>query len=100
MGKGGGDRARIYKLLRVPGIESKESISPAWRAGTTTLFLLGSYSTHRLFKNSSTGFAQHEENITFKEVTQKLFELPKRLQEILFFLIGKKSLFRVNRSLI
>jgi hypothetical protein len=38
-------RARIFKLLRSPKIDSKESISPAyvaWRAGTTTLFLLGS----------------------------------------------------------
>jgi hypothetical protein len=26
----------------------------SWRAGTTTLFLLGSYSPHRLFTNSST----------------------------------------------
>jgi hypothetical protein len=38
-------RAGILKLLRSPGIDSKESIPPAfvaWRAGTTTLFLLGS----------------------------------------------------------
>jgi hypothetical protein len=38
-------RARIYKLLRSQGIDSKESILPAyvaWRAGTTTLFLLSS----------------------------------------------------------
>jgi hypothetical protein len=36
---------RIFKLLRGPGIDSKESIPPAyvaWRAGTITLFLLGS----------------------------------------------------------
>jgi hypothetical protein len=35
----------IFKLSRSPGINSKESIPPAfvaWRAGTTTLFLLGS----------------------------------------------------------
>ncbi len=35
----------IVKRLRSPGIDSKESIPPAyvaWRAGTTTLFLLGS----------------------------------------------------------
>ncbi len=35
----------IFKLLRGPGIDAKESIPPAsvaWRAGTTTLFLLGS----------------------------------------------------------
>jgi hypothetical protein len=34
---------RIFKLLRSPGIHSKESISPAyvaWRVGTITLFLL------------------------------------------------------------
>jgi hypothetical protein len=33
--------ARIFKLLRSPGIDSKESIPPAyvvWRAGTTTPF--------------------------------------------------------------
>jgi hypothetical protein len=38
-------RDGIFKLLRIPGIDSKESIPPvyvAWRAGTTTLFLLGS----------------------------------------------------------
>ena len=38
-------RDGIFKLLGSPGIDSKESISPAYvalRAGTTTLFLLGS----------------------------------------------------------
>ncbi len=36
----------IFKLLRSPGIDSRESISPsyiAWRSGTATLFLLGSW---------------------------------------------------------
>jgi hypothetical protein len=36
-------RDGIFKLLRSPGINFKESIPPAyvsWRAGTTTLFLL------------------------------------------------------------
>jgi hypothetical protein len=36
-------RDGIFKLLRSPGIGSKESIPPAyiaWRAGTATLFLL------------------------------------------------------------
>ncbi len=49
--------ARIFKVLRSPRINFKEPIPPgcvAWRAGTITLFLLGSYSPHRLFKNSST----------------------------------------------
>ncbi len=35
----------FFKLLRRPRIDSKESIPPAyvaWRAGTATLFLLGS----------------------------------------------------------
>jgi hypothetical protein len=35
--------ARIFKLLRSPGTDSKESIPPAyvaWQADTTTLFLL------------------------------------------------------------
>jgi|LakMenEpi03Aug12_release.lakeMendotaPanAssembly.Ray.scaffolds.fasta_scaffold2698716_1 hypothetical protein len=35
----------IFKLLRSPGIDSKESTPPAyvaWRAGTIILFLLGS----------------------------------------------------------
>ncbi len=39
-------RARIFKLLRSPRIDSKKSIPPAyvaWQAGETTLFLLGSY---------------------------------------------------------
>ncbi len=38
-------RARIYKRLWCPGIDSKEWIPPAyvaWRAGTIILFLLGS----------------------------------------------------------
>ncbi len=38
-------RARIFKLLRSPGINSKESIPPAyvaWRTGAKALFLLGS----------------------------------------------------------
>ena len=38
-------RDGIFKHLRRPGINSKESILPAyvaWRAGTTTPFLLGS----------------------------------------------------------
>ncbi len=38
-------RARTFKILGSPGIESKESIPPAyvaWRAGTTTLLLLNS----------------------------------------------------------
>jgi hypothetical protein len=40
-----GTRARIAKLLRSPRIDSKEPIPPGcvvWRAGTSTLFLLGS----------------------------------------------------------
>ncbi len=48
--------ARIFKRIWSPGIDPKEWIPPAyvaWRAGTITLFLLGSYSPHRLFKNSS-----------------------------------------------
>jgi hypothetical protein len=35
----------FFKLLRSPGIDSKESILPAyvvWRADATTIFLLGS----------------------------------------------------------
>jgi hypothetical protein len=38
-------RDGTFKLLRNPGIDSKESILPAYvscRSGTTTLFLLGS----------------------------------------------------------
>jgi hypothetical protein len=38
-------RGRIFKLLRSPKIDSKESITlayVAWQAGKTTLFLLGS----------------------------------------------------------
>jgi hypothetical protein len=41
-----GQRARIFKLLRGPGFDSKESIPPSYdvalRAGTITLFLPGS----------------------------------------------------------
>ncbi len=39
------NRARIFKLIRSPRIDSKKPIPPgcvAWRAGTTTLFLLRS----------------------------------------------------------
>jgi hypothetical protein len=39
-------QSKNFKLLWSPGIDSKESIPPAyvaWPAGTTTLFLLGSY---------------------------------------------------------
>ncbi len=55
-----GSRARIFKLLRSPRVNSKESTPPAyvaWQDGTTTLFLLrySVPSPHRLFKNSSTG---------------------------------------------
>jgi hypothetical protein len=49
-------KARIFKLLKSPRINSKESISPtyvAWRTGKTIIFLLGSY-PNRLCKNSST----------------------------------------------
>jgi hypothetical protein len=38
-------RARIFKLVRSPRIDSNEPIPPgcvAWRAGTTTQFVLGS----------------------------------------------------------
>ncbi len=51
----GTSSVRIFKCLWSPGIDSKEWTPPAyvaWRAGTTALFLLGSY-THRFFKNSS-----------------------------------------------
>jgi hypothetical protein len=53
-------RARIFKLLMKPRIDSKKSIPQAyvaWRAGMITLCLPGSSvpSSHRLFKNSSTG---------------------------------------------
>jgi hypothetical protein len=40
-------RAQIFKLLRCSRIDSMEPIPPccvAWRAGTTNLFLLGSWS--------------------------------------------------------
>ncbi len=50
-------RARIFRRVWGPGIDPKEWIPPAyvaWRAGTITLFLLGSL-PHRLFKNSSSG---------------------------------------------
>jgi hypothetical protein len=42
----------IWKLLRSPGTDFNELIPPAylaWWAGATTLFLLGSYSPHRMF---------------------------------------------------
>jgi hypothetical protein len=37
----------ILKLFRIPGIDSASLV--VWRAGTTTIFLLGSYSPHRMF---------------------------------------------------
>jgi hypothetical protein len=36
-------RARIFELLRSPGIDSNPPAYVAWRAGTITLFLLGSW---------------------------------------------------------
>ncbi len=54
-------RARIFKLLRSPRIDSKESIPPAyvaWRAGTPILLLLGSQ-PHKIVKNSSTALYQN-----------------------------------------
>jgi hypothetical protein len=45
LGYGELSRDGIFKLLRSPGIDPKDSIPPAyvaWRAGTTTLLLLGS----------------------------------------------------------
>ncbi len=48
--------SRIFKFLRSPGIDSKESIPPVYvagRAGTTT-FSYSVPSPHRLFKNSCT----------------------------------------------
>jgi hypothetical protein len=45
LGGGGVPEPKFFKLLRSPRIDSKEPIPPgceAWRAGTTTLFLLGS----------------------------------------------------------
>jgi hypothetical protein len=44
-------RARIFKFLRNPSIDSNEPIPPgclAFRAGTTTLFLYSVPSPHRL----------------------------------------------------
>jgi hypothetical protein len=46
-------RARIFKLLRRSGIDSKEYIPAAyvaWRAGTTTLFLIRSWPPIDCFK--------------------------------------------------
>jgi hypothetical protein len=43
--RGKNTRARIFKVLRSSGIDSKESIPPTYvasQAGTTNLFLLGS----------------------------------------------------------
>ncbi len=51
-----GLRAQILKLLRSPGIDSKESIPPAFvslRAGTTALFLVVPR-PHRLFLRAGT----------------------------------------------
>jgi hypothetical protein len=52
-------RARIVKLLRSPGINSKASIPPAyvaWRASTRYPYSYSVRSPHRLSKNSSTGY--------------------------------------------
>jgi hypothetical protein len=51
-------RARIFKRLWSPGINSKELIPPAyvaWRACTITSYLVPS--PHRLFKNSSSAYS-------------------------------------------
>ncbi len=54
-------RARIFKHLWSPGLDSKELISPAyiaWQAGTITLFLYSVPSPHRFFQNSSSAMGR------------------------------------------
>jgi hypothetical protein len=66
--------ARTFKCLWGPGIDFKEWIPPAyvaWRDGTKTLFLLGAYSLHRLFKNSSS--VQHATLQIFKNNVNSFF---------------------------
>ncbi len=61
----GKKREGIFKLLRNLGIDSKESNPPAyvaWRAGTTTLFLLGSQPPQVDLKS------QHQEKARNKRV--------------------------------
>jgi hypothetical protein len=51
----------FLKLLRIPGIGSKESIPPAyvaWRVGTTTLFLFGSWPPQVVLKEVETGYVK------------------------------------------
>ncbi len=58
--------ARIFKCLWGPGIDSKEWIPPAyvaWRAGTITLFLLGSYLAPIDFLKISAQFSSMEDKI-------------------------------------
>jgi hypothetical protein len=73
-------RARIFKLLRSRRIDSKELFQPAYvtsRAGTTTLFLIGSYKApNRLFKNSSS-------EIDYKESIPRLSSLAGRTNNLI-----------------
>jgi hypothetical protein len=85
-------RARMSTLLGSARIDSKKSISPAyvaWRAGTTTLFLLGSYSSRRLFKNFSTD-VQH--TFDSEEVALQYPFLASSLNSLVF--ITKLYFFR------
>jgi hypothetical protein len=43
----------------IPRKQFRQGVCVAWRDGTTTLFLLGRFLLHRLFKNSSTGFPSY-----------------------------------------
>jgi hypothetical protein len=76
--------ARIFKGLWSPGIDSKESIPPAyvaWRAGTITLFLLGAYSPHRFFKNSS---SEHRLYAVIDSVESLSIHMTKRSKNLAF----------------
>ena len=70
------------EFLKVPKIDSKEPIPPgcvAWRAGTTTLFLLCS-EPPKMFKNPSTWLDRPAESIPCRFLAYKNFNDDKNTQ--------------------
>ncbi len=89
MGGGGLSRARIFKLLRSPRIDSKKSIPAAceaWRAGMTTLFLSVPI-PYRLYKISSTALKPHSPKENPRRETHRLSIVQASFQRAVAFFL-------------
>jgi hypothetical protein len=85
------------KLLRTLKIDSKDSMQPgcvAWRAGTTILILLGSYSPNRLLKNSSSG----QQSLNSLEYTPRRKEIMQITTHICFIFVAFVMYYKWNTS--